>query len=147
MTAMLLPEKEKLPRIIHVELEKHYDWDDTEYFEPVWGPIFGANYSESIRSSLLPGLPMDYRTQPIHLHGRMGFLSDGSADNACVANLFGAAIAASWRGPLVALKSRPRPGNSGPADPDYVDLGMADAHDVYELIRQYSLAASRLATG
>ena len=154
VTAMLLPEKEKHPRIIHVELQKHLDDDMDEgvyrvVHLPFLNPYLGDDESAGgICSQFLKGQPIAHLAQPIHLRYRDSFMLDGSAENACIAKLFGAlyegdtlgaAHAALWRGPLVALKSQPIP-TSESMDPDYVDLHMADVHDVLELLKQYGLA-------
>ena len=149
VTAMLLPEKEKQPRIVHVELETHQDEDGDTYVMPCVRPFLGEAFSRSLQSDLLPGYPMRHLTQPIHVAHRDAFLIDGSAENSCVANLFGALYngeslgashASLWCGPLVAFKSMPTP-TIGPMDPEFVDLEMADLHDVLEFLRQYGLAS------
>ena len=143
MTAMLLPEKEKQPRIVHVQAVAHYEKDvndnDEEYVEPILTAALGTNMCEKIDSHLLPSEVMAHLTHPIRLFGRSGFLTDGSAPNACVAYLSEAMPrgqsldAGSWRGPLVGFKIQPRA-----EDPNYLDLEMRDVHDVFELVRQYA---------
>lgn len=148
VTAMLLPENQKNPRIIHAELQTHSN-DGDEFVFPNLKPFLGEDGPRSISSAFLPGQPMGHLTQPIHVHHREGFMVDGSKENACIANLFGAlyhgeslgaAHAQLWCGPFVALKSEPLP-TLGPMDPNFVDLEMADLHDVLELLRQYGLAS------
>eukprot|EP00438_Fugacium_kawagutii_P031552 Skav227284 [mRNA] locus=scaffold4796:29736:30452:+ [translate_table: standard] len=151
VTAMLLPEKEKEPRIIHVQLTKLDSGDGDEILVPVKEPFLGKGYCGTIRSNALPGYPMAHLRQPIQLVYRDNFMRDGSEENVCVANLFGALCngqhdsqagfaykAVSWKGPIIAFKLQ-----SKDDDPDRVDLEMADVHHVLEFLFQYGLACLR----
>ena len=82
VSAMPLSEKEKRPRMIHSQL--------AECCMPLLEPFVGTSLHESIRGDLLPALPMAHLSPSIFFHSREGFLKDGSAPNACTANLFAA---------------------------------------------------------
>lgn len=138
--AILLPEKSKLPLLVHVPMERFLDDDDgCTYLHPKVEHFLGDTITGEIRSDYLPQRPFAHLPHAIHLKFREAFLKDGSAENACIAHLLGNEFPASmWRGSVVAMKSVG--GQSDPGDPDYVDIEMQDTHDIVEFIRVYGLS-------